>query len=293
MLQQSKLIALLLAIAMPFQAAADLSNKIYFFGLDINTSRNILLKSSFDQYLAEAPVSKFLRGAKSDVNKGSQRKQSIEFQPVSQIDVFEKGLLAEKPLAFLMRPDLFTELKQKNKKIDQVYKPEFQGLKGNSDVYQNILLSRGARDLLPNTTIASASNRSVSEKLLQQMSPTFSAETIDSVRYLKVPKDMDAIMAVSFGLADFALSGENSFRVLVDLYQEQYEPMKVVSRSRDLKRYIAVVRQDLDPELLASLQKTFSTMESHPMGLHAIGIIGLDGWTAIEKWQEKEGRGHD
>ena len=235
---------------------------LYFFSPEVTTTRNTILKGTFDKYLL----------ARGD----------FQFQPVEKPQVFEKLLLSGQIAAFILSPNHYKQLLAQNKNLSSLYTPALQGERNGSDSYYKLLVSKSSELHLNQKVIASARGERLSLNLIRDMFPSVSEQTLSSVQVLQVPKDIDALMSVGFGLADMSLSTDDSFSILTAMHQGQGESLTVLGKSHPLKRMIVIL-----PRTKGSGYQGLGTllqgMPDDTQGKRALKLIGLDSWRKLKQ----------
>lgn len=237
--------------------ASNPRTKIYFYNPEINTARNLVLKNTWDSYLHE--------------------KGLFEFQPVENGEDFSKLVHQEANAAFIMADWLYAELFPSSKRDKQAIQLAFHGLKNGEDTYRKILVSnKGALDF-EKVTIACSGSKARAREVIQSIYPELSSEQLETLKILLVPKDIDALMAVGYGLAEMALSTEVSLSKMSLLNNNLYKDMIVLKESRPLRRSVLIFKST-NNALKASLKNVLLSMKKHPKGEQAMILLGLDDW---------------
>ena len=238
------------------QNAAPFRTKIYFYNPEINTARNLVLKSTWDNYLHEAG--------------------DYEFQPVDDEAEFIQLVQGQTNAAFIMAEWFYTSMFS-SASADQNLDVAFQGARNGKDTYSKILVANKNTLDFENITIACSGSKDRAKAILHSIYPELSAHQLNKLKVLLVPKDIDALMAVGYGLAEMALSTEVSLSKMSSLNETLYKDMIVVRESKPLKRSVLVFKStnDLLKRNLASL---IINMTNTPSGQQAINLLGLDEW---------------
>ncbi|MCG8316859.1 MAG: PhnD/SsuA/transferrin family substrate-binding protein [Pseudomonadales bacterium] len=234
---------------------------LYFYNPEVSTTRNSVLKDTFDAYLSS--------------------KGDFKLQPVADRETFNGLMRDRKKDVFILSDSHFTEFSVSH----PGYLTYLRGLKDGKNTYRKMLLAK--RDIFSKgyksrATIASAASESDSRKVLQQILPGLKREQLDAVSFLIVPKDIDALLSVGFGLSDSALASEESLEKLSSLYKNQYQQLQVLGTSKPLKRLVAVVPAKSTTQQQTLVQALYQ-MDKESMGQLALKLLGLDGWANIRK----------
>tara|TARA_R110001592_G_scaffold60360_5_gene183473 strand:+ start:6298 stop:7260 length:963 start_codon:yes stop_codon:yes gene_type:complete len=232
--------------------------KIYFYDPEINTARNLVLKNTWDTYLYQFG--------------------SYEFQPVDSSNDFEQLVRNEENAAFIMAEWFYSSLFSSQ---DNDLELAFNGLLNGRDTYQKILVSHDNIIDLEKVTIACSGTKKRAKSVLRSIYPELSLSQIEKIKILLVPKDIDALMAVGYGLADMALSTEVGLSKMALLNQNIYKDMVVLKASKPLRRSVLIFKSS-NKELKASLAYALMNMSKHPNGQQAINLLGLDEWKIVD-----------
>ncbi len=228
---------------------------VYHFNTESHNDRDLVLKNTFDRYF--------------------QVSHNIQLQPVDDRATFE-NLIAEKPASlFIMSDWQFHQLKGNASGLI----PYLRGLKDNNDTFRKLLIGKGP--LTPrNATIAVSGTDDYVQSLLRDMRLNSGPLPTQQLRLLTVPKDIDALLAVSFGMADAALSTENSFEKYELLYRNEYQQLEILGTSQPQKRLVVALFQQHLPALEVAL-KALLDMDQVPNGQLGLNLLGLDEWTRL------------
>lgn len=232
--------------------------KIYFFNPEINASRNLVLKNTWDSFLG--------------------KHGNFSFQPVDGLEDFKGLLEQEQGAAFIMSEWLFNNLKLKSR---EVFKVVMQGLKGGQDTYRRILVGNSGELDLEKARIASSGDKARNLKILADMFPELSAQQIGQLKLLEVPKDIDALLALGYGLADLALTSEISLANMAMLNENRFRELDVIKQSKPLGQSILVFKT-LDESKRQAVARSLINMPDTSHGRRAINMIGLDDWKILD-----------
>lgn len=238
--------------------AAVSSQTIFFYNPETNVDNFATLKSEFDTYLAS--------------------KGSFNFQPFSDRDTFEKTALGRPDSMYLLSSWHFSQLKSR-----LPLEPVLVGTSKGEIEQRKILTSKDVTSLagLDGATVAGAGNEFYLRNILRQMLGPDKDAIADSVKVLTVPKDIDALMAVGFGVAKAAISSESSLQKLALINAKQSASLKVLATSEKSFLLIAAVpKQSLSKD--TSLINAVESMGSLPEGERNLKLLGIDGWRRFD-----------
>jgi hypothetical protein len=232
--------------------------KIYYYNPEINASRNLVLKETWDTYLGE--------------------QLQFTFQPVDRQGDFKRLLENEPSAAFIMSEWLFNTLQLEQ---DAFFSLAMQGLKDGQDTYLRILVGQTTMFDPKKARIASSGDKARSLKILADIYPELSADQVAQLKILQVPKDIDALMALGYGLADVALTSQVSLMNMAKLNESRFQKLKIIKESKPLGQSILVFKsiEKADKE---NLVRSLIDMPGSEQGRQAISMIGLDAWKIVD-----------
>lgn len=248
----------LLAVGLAsYCASASTGQTIFFYNPETNVDNFATLKTEFDTYLA---------------GQGG-----YTFQPFNDRSNFEKMLMGKPDGIYLLSSWHYSQL---NAKIP--LEPVLVGTAKGEFLQRKVLTTRDAADAagLQGGTIAGAGTEDYLRNLLRQMLPGQEA-LVNSFKLLTVPKDIDALMAVGFGMAKAALASESSMQKLALINAKQREQLKSLAASDKSFLLIAAVPKQSKAEEDA-LVKVVESMGLQPSGEKNLRMLGLDGWKRID-----------
>lgn len=255
----------LLGSVVPSVAAQD-DPTIYFYNPEISTTRNLVLKTTFDRYF--------------------QQNSSLFLQPVAEKETFHQLLKEHQDSFFILSSWHYQALGHASGM--QVV---FRGQKDGTDTFYKLFI--GTSDSLLNSrepiTVATSVSESRSARLLDSVLTSDSANLINRVTWLIVPKDIDALMSVGFGMADAALASEASLETLSMVYRDQYRKLHVLGKTLPLKRLVIIASQEAlasHPEFI----KQIDNMSRGPKGKLGLKLLGLDGWKQVNHFSRQQRR---
>ncbi len=236
---------------------AGIPQTVYFYNPETNIDNFAMLKTEFDSYLSS-------QGAYS-------------FQPFSEQNTFEKMLSDKGQGVYLLSSWHYSQLNAKLK-LSAV----LVGVSKGKVQQRKILAAKDAADLpaLSGSTIAGAGSEDYMRSQLQHMLGDNYAKLITNIKLLSVPKDIDALMAVGFGVATAAISSENSFNKLALINPKQHAQLKTLAVGEKTFQLIAAVTKAQEKEEMPLL-KVIEDMGPHT-GEKQLKMLGLDGWKRVD-----------
>ncbi len=230
---------------------------VYFYSSETNINNFKSLKIEFDRYLA--------------------RFGSYEFQPFSSREDFERHVKDKENCLLLLSSWHYRQI---HKEFSLT--PVLTGHRKNKKYQKRILVAGGANsdiESIKNGRIASASNpQHTTSVLMEMLKEKFSGEHF---RILTVPKDIDALMSVGFGMASYALSTGNSLEELRQANPKLCSKMCVLAEGEQSLLLILAVPEvfDQDSEKMVSI---LQDMSMDVEGKQKIRMLGLDGWQKLD-----------
>lgn len=236
---------------------------IYFYNPETNINNFVLLKKEFDKYLSEFG--------------------QFTFQPFSDRKTFEKSAANKRDVIFLISSWHFLDLK---KKIQ--LKPVFMGISKGKPTQRKILFSRGnsaSIDYLKGKSVASSGSEGYTKNILLQMLGKEVEDSVDTLKILTVPKDIDALMALGLGMVDAALCTEHTQAELSEINPKLCVMLKELASTETYLQIVAVPNpSDENIELALSI---IAKMTSSIKGRRNLKMISLDGWKKVSKAERK------
>jgi hypothetical protein len=248
----------LLGLALSGQGAAATGETIFFYNPETSVDNFATLKTEFDTYLA---------------GQGG-----YTFQPFSDRATFENMLLGRPQGLFLLSSWHYSQLSAKIP-----LEPVLVGMAKGEFLQRKVLTTRDAADPegLRGATVAGAGTEDYLRNLLRQMLGPDSEALVNSMKLLTVPKDLDALLAVGFGMAKAAVSSEGSLSKLAMVNPMQKAQLKTLAASdKSFLLVAAVPKQAQTQEAL--LIKAVESMPKQPAGEKNLRLLGLDGWKRFD-----------
>jgi len=242
--------------------AADDKGTIFFYNPESNVNNFASLKRNLDNYL-----SKF--GA-------------YQFQPFGDRATFEKHALAKGDGVYLISSWHYKMLQAKI-----ALKPVLVGVYKSKSIQRAVLTSKPVitnLNLLKGRTLASAGEEELTKNILRSMLKDERKDIVNSITLLTVPKDIDALMAVGFGMAECALTSERSLSKLASLNPKQHKALnRLAKSSEELLPIVAVPQSQVESPATIKLVKIIEDMPKSPDGIKKLKMLGLDGWKRFGK----------
>ncbi len=176
----------------------------------------------------------------------------------------------------------FRQLKRKSP-VDM--EAELVGVSKGKATYEKILTTKNVIvniNLLKGKIVASSGNEDYTENVLKQMLGEGKSNIANSVKILTVPKDIDALMAVGYGMADSALTTESSLAKLATINPKQYGFLRPLAKSEEILLPIVAAPKHYDDNIKLLLT-IVENMETVLDGRKNLRMLGVDGWKRVEE----------
>ncbi len=246
-----------LSLFMPLKVSADnFGVNVCFYSSETNVNNYKSLKIEFDRYFSE--------------------KGSYEFHPFADRTVFERDLIKGNNQILILSSWHYRIISE-----EYGLEPVLIGVQ-NGKSYQNwivVTCSQPNELKAVSPILATASSRQHTKSVVKNMD--FEEKLIaDSLKILAVPKDIDALTAVGFGMSEFALSTESSFNDFKALNPMLHKRMKVAARGSETLLLIVAKRK----EFIQGAEKVIKIVQDMPFsenGRRPIKMIGIDKWKKV------------
>lgn len=248
------------AVFEPLVLSADRlpAKSIYFYNPESNVHSFAAMKTMMDRYLGKI--------------------SSYSFQPFSDPDTFENMLGHQNHCIVILSSWHFQKLVSK-----LALKPELVGVVEGKTIQERILVSKIDGDVtsLERFSVASAYSQAYSESLLARLLPPRQETGEVQFQILFVPKEIDALMAVGFGLAQAALTSRTSLEMLGTINPRMNASLSVAAVSyKSLLPLVAVLSHDgtFSKDAVALFEQMTDSRE----GRQCIDIMGVDRWKKLD-----------
>jgi len=231
---------------------------IYFYNPETNINNFATLKTSFDLYLTE--------------------QKGYYFQPFDDRDNFEKVVKQEKDNIYLLSSWHLKALQKQNIPLEIML---IATSKGNTLQRKVLSAKKGINlEMLKNTVVAGAGSEQYIHSVLLQILGEQQENLLKEIKILTVPKDIDAVMTVSFGMATAAVSAESSLDKLAVINPNQFQQLHSLGFSE--KNYLLVAAILKKSELRKNqIFNILGKMAESPEGEKSLKLLGIDGWRPL------------
>lgn len=253
-LLQKTILILALSMACVVLAASEAGKvTVFYYSTETMVSNYVSLKREFDRSLTKLG--------------------DFAFQPISQANTFEEVVTSNRDGLFLLSSWHLQKLQEN--KMDLV--PILVGTRDGQTSQSYVVASSSAiGSKLSGLTIATAcshdfAHTTLSNALTDQV-------MVSSLQLLQVPKDLDALMSVSFGMAEAALVSEHSLQAFRLSNPSQGEVLQVVAKGQKTMLPVLAASQQLLPEAQQQLVTIIQQMATSLIGRQKLQMLGIDGW---------------
>ncbi|MFT5660149.1 MAG: hypothetical protein ACI9TV_000789 [Sulfurimonas sp.] len=236
MIQLKQLILILLLLSSVYAE----EKKVYFYTTEINIKDFKLLKINFDQYL--------------------QYFGDYNFQAFNNKETFEEYLKDENIVVILSSWHYKQIAKKYNLQVRLV------ALKKESITDTKVLI--GKKGSSYTGTLTTPFPHEYTTAHINKLTLN------SSLDILKVPKEIDALMSVGFGMSQFALVSKDSFELLKKANSFLASQMKIFAESTPTLRMLVAskIKKHHDKEFI----EVFTTMDSRDEGKKVLDMLGID-----------------
>lgn len=228
------------------------TKKVYFYTTETNINNFKSLKINFDQYLSSF----------GDYN----------FQAFNKKETFEKYLKEEDIIVILSSWHYKQISKQYNIKAKLV------ALKKESITDTKVLI--GKKGAKYKGTLTTAFSSKYTKDLVSKFLPQ------NNFELLNVPKEIDALMSVGFGLSEFAFVSKDSFKVLQKANSFLASKMEVYKES--IPTFRMVVASKLKEKYNKKIIDIFTSMNTNTNGQKILSMLRVDDMVILTKNNMKQ-----
>lgn len=248
-------LVLFCAIFFHLSTARAESDKItvYFYSSESNINNFKLLKMEFDSYFSGFG--------------------NYEFQPFNDRKAFENHVRDRKECLLLLSSWHYSIIHR-----EYSLKPALIGTRNGKKYQKRVLVGKGRfadMEIAKTGLIASASSIQHTRSTLTDIFGEKAAA--DTAKILTVPKDVDALMSVGFGMSQSALTTSSSLDRLKNLNPVLHQKMKIIAEGRESLMLVAAFPESLGQHA-EEIVNIIRNMPENPDGRKRVNMLGLDGW---------------
>ncbi len=243
----------------PGRTSDENAATVFFFSPETSINNFSMLKGEFDLFFASAGNHKF--------------------QPFNNRQGFEDMLHSKRSGLYLMSSWHYARLPDKAN-----WKPVLIGGLNGKHTQRHVISAKKKYSSfadLKGRTIASAATIEFTQELLREMLPPDQQVLLPTFKILKVPKDVDALLSVGFGVATAALTTEGGLGKLSQINPGLFSKLGQIGTGPE--KLLPVVVALLEPDAACtSLMEVLRAMSEKAEGQQRLRMLGLDGWQPIE-----------
>ncbi|MDM8522838.1 hypothetical protein QUF80_05640, partial [Desulfococcaceae bacterium HSG8] len=214
------------------------------------------------------------KSLKIEFDKYLSSRGPYEFQPFSDIKIFETHVRDKIKCLLLISSWHYNNIYR-----DYSLKPVLVGGRDGKFWQKRILVGGNNARSLKKGRLASASSIQHTKNVLREMLKE--KEKAETANILTVPKDIDALMSVGFGMSQFALTTGNTLKKLKALNPYLYKDIKVLAESKKSLLLILAVPENFVKDS-GKLIKIIQSMSKDPDGKDKLRMLGLDDWRKFD-----------
>jgi hypothetical protein len=235
-------------LALTFAASAQVGKTtIYFYSSETSINNFKSLKMEFDRYLSKLGP--------------------YEFQPFSEREAFEQYVKDKKECILLLSSWHYSKINK-----EYALTATLAGTRNGQKYQKRVLVSKD--ESVKTGRVASASSIEHTSSYLRAMLK--GKAIIDTLQVLTVPKDIDALMSVGFGMSKLALTSGNALDELKKINPALHQKMKIIAEGKESLSLIVAVPTAFRKDA-AKIVAIFQTMAADPDGKEKLMMLGLDG----------------
>lgn len=232
---------------------------ILFYNSEANLNNYSTVKAQFDRYLSQFGP--------------------FKFQPFSKRDIFEKVVETTKaPRILIVSSGHYCAINKKSPLT-----PLLIGLRGGKNSFRKILVAKGPSNVheLKGAVVASSGSQESTQSLLREMLGQDQETLVSTMNVLQVPKDIDALLSLDFGLARCAVSTKENLKQM-ETAMARKSGLIELFESREIMMPIAAVEKSLGRnESLDRLIQVMKDMKASKIGRENLSLLSMDEWMDI------------
>lgn len=253
------LILLIFLLLIPFHtgltAFGESKCTIYFYNPESNIDNYASLKTKFDLYLKKIGP--------------------YQFQPFSDRKTFENKTRGQHNCIFILSSWYYKELRHFTS-----LNPVLIGTLDGNSIQKKVLIAKKNIDslsMLKGSSVASSGSKEYTVKFLQSMLTGNDKNIPETLQILNVPKDINALISVGFGLVQAALTTEYSIEMLADINNGLYKNLSILAvNEKSLLPVVAIPTEY--GKGATELLEIIKNMGKTPEGKSNLQMFGIDGW---------------
>lgn len=230
---------------------------IYFYSSETNINNFKSLKIEFDNYLAQFGP--------------------YEFQPFNNRSTFENHIENKDNCLLLLSSWHYSLIYN-----HYLLRPMLLGVRNGKNCQKRVLVAKAKTGLISVVLQGLASSSSI-EHTRSVLTDMLQVQyTTDSINILTVPKDIDALMSVGFGMSKCALTTESSFEKLKNINPMLHKELTIIAQGTESLHLVVAIPKKGFTKKSESLVHIIENMPKNPDGKKKIKMLGLDNWQQID-----------
>ncbi len=228
-------------------------------------------KTTLYFYSSESTINNF-KSLKMEFDRYLNKYGPYEFQPFSDRETFEKQVKDKAHCIMFL-----SSWHYRNIYKEYSLKPVLVGTRNGKKYQERILVASDEKMRVGR--IASASSIQHTRSCLQEM---LKGNFIVDIRnILTVPKDIDALMSVGFGMSQFALTTKSTFTELRIANPMLHQKLKILAEGEESFLLIVAIPEQFTQEV-KDIVAIIQNMAADPDGKERLRMIDIDGWQALD-----------
>ena len=195
-----------------------------------------------------------------------------ELQPFSDRESFDEYIRDKEQCILLLSSWHYAKIHKDNALIAAL-----AGTRNGEKYQKRILVAKN--ESVKTGRIASASSIQHTSSYLKKMLK--GKYTVDTTQILTVPKDIDALMSVGFGMSVLALTTRNALDELQIVNPTLCQKMKVLGEGDESLLLIVAVPERFIKDAQGIIA-AIKNMPTDPEGRENLRMLGLDGWQPLD-----------
>lgn len=244
-----------LLLFLPTLSSAEDVRNLYFYSNESTVSSYKTLKAEFDTYL--------------------KHQGNYHFQPFDDQATFETFVKGKQDGLFVVSHWHYEHLNAEQRLV-----PLLVGTHAGKTAVRRVLVGpRGTDSTDLQGVVATAFTPEAGRNMLTQI---LGAQQAQALELLQVPKDIDALMSVGFGMADYALSTEEGLAHVAKLNPSFQAQMGITAQGEKTLLLIAAAPASVGTKA-QTLANIVQNMGKTPDGKQGMRMLGLDDWQKPSK----------
>jgi ABC-type phosphate/phosphonate transport system substrate-binding protein len=242
--------------------AAEKTTTIFFYNPDASLKDVSILKARVSQYLKKMNA-------------------NMDFQPFIKFDTMKEQIEIKKPSFLIISSWYYSTLTQKYS-LRPLLIPQKEGQKSYRKVLVTLEDIRELKELNGKTLATTPLGENTSRLLTTNF---FQTNLLDvaSLKVITVPKDLDALLAVSYKRVSSAIVVPENIQVLKAV-NPVVEKIKIIYTSPEILHPPLVALVDyMSPGEIEKVQSIFLAMPENLEGQQVLNLLNYDGWVVPDQ----------